>query len=312
MQLKNAEITVFQGDITELRVDAIVNAANNHFFMGGGVAKAIKQKGGVTIEEEAVRQGPVAIGESRLTGGGKLPARFVIHAVTMGMDFRTSELFIRQAASSALRCAHAHNICSLAFCALGCGVGGFSYKDSAKIIAQEIYRYFLTERSPVLQKIILVLFSPEAFQDFRKYGEGYLQYMKEKMAQGPFVTVDGIVLYQDGIVLIERLNPPLGWALPGGFVDYGESVEDAVIREIKEETNLDFYDYKQFRVFSSPKRDPRFHTISVVFSGQAKGCLSAASDARSAKVFPYHNLPDAIAFDHKEIIEAYKTSIGIP
>ena len=105
--------------------------------------------------------------------------------------------------------------------------------------------------------------------------------------------------------MVERKNPPFGWALPGGFVDWGESVEEAVVREVKEETNLDFVNIQQFKVYSQPQRDPRFHTVSVVFVGKGEGILKASSDARNVKVFKFNNLPQVIAFDHKKIIEDY-------
>ncbi|MCK4809608.1 MAG: NUDIX hydrolase [Candidatus Omnitrophica bacterium] len=130
------------------------------------------------------------------------------------------------------------------------------------------------------------------------------------MSLGPYLTVDGIIEYQGGIVMIERSNPPLGWALPGGFVDYGESVEDAVVREVKEETNLDFIGVKQYKVYSKPHRDPRFHTVSVVFTGTGEGELIAASDAQNAAVFKADSLPEKIAFDHRQIITEYLKKRG--
>jgi len=106
-------------------------------------------------------------------------------------------------------------------------------------------------------------------------------------------------------VLIERKNPPPGWALPGGFVDIGESVEDAAIREAKEETTLDVTLSKQFYVYSKPDRDPRFHTVSVVFLGDGAGELKGQDDASRAAVFSENALPETIAFDHNKIILDY-------
>jgi 8-oxo-dGTP diphosphatase len=121
----------------------------------------------------------------------------------------------------------------------------------------------------------------------------------------PLLTVDIIIRYQGGIVLIERKNPPPGWALPGGFVDVDESLEAAAEREAKEETSLDVALTEQFHAYSKPGRDPRFHTVSVVFIGDGMGVLGARDDAARAQVFQKGRLPSAIAFDHRDIIEDY-------
>ncbi|SMP16022.1 8-oxo-dGTP diphosphatase [Desulfurobacterium pacificum] len=128
----------------------------------------------------------------------------------------------------------------------------------------------------------------------------------------PLLTVDGIINVQDengnwkGIVLIKRKYPPVGLALPGGFVDVGETVEHAVIREMKEETGLDVVIIRQFRVYSDPKRDPRRHTVSVVFECVARGEPKGSDDAKTAKIFSYSEIPfEKIVFDHAEIIKDY-------
>ncbi len=121
----------------------------------------------------------------------------------------------------------------------------------------------------------------------------------------PIPTVDIIIEYQDGIVLIERKNFPYGWAIPGGFVDYGESLEQAAIREAKEETNLDVDLICQLHTYSDPNRDPRQHTISTVFIAKGKGKLQGKDDAINAKVYTKENLPQNIAFDHKKILNDY-------
>ncbi|WP_456397259.1 NUDIX domain-containing protein [Desulfurobacterium sp.] len=128
----------------------------------------------------------------------------------------------------------------------------------------------------------------------------------------PYLTVDGIINIQnekgefEGIVLIERKYPPVGLALPGGFVDYGETVEEAVIREMKEETGLDVVILKQFHVYSDPDRDPRQHTVSVVFECVARGKPKGADDAKRAIVIPYDEIPfEKIVFDHGKILRDY-------
>jgi ADP-ribose pyrophosphatase YjhB (NUDIX family) len=123
----------------------------------------------------------------------------------------------------------------------------------------------------------------------------------------PLLTVDIIIRYQCGIVLIERKNPPPGWALPGGFVDIGESLEEAAIREAKEETSLDITLVEQFHAYSKPDRDPRFHTATMVFIADGIGALKGRDDARNAEVFREDSLPSLIAFDHGRIISDYFT-----
>ena len=305
MRIQDIDIAVIKGDITEINTEAIVNAANTNFEMGGGVALAIKKKGGTLIEKEAVEKGPGHIGAAVLTGAGKLKAKYVIHAVTMGMDFKTDEEAIRKAAYHALLCAHDNNIGSVAFCALGCGTGKFSPSGSAKIMAQEVFRYIHQIAEHSVKKVVFVVYSDKIYQAFNSNLERYLNYMINKISEGPFVTVDGIVEYNNGIIMIKRSNPPFGWALPGGFIDYAESAESAVVREIKEETNLDFVGIKQFHTYSSPERDPRFHTVSVVFTGKGEGKLKSGDDAVQAEVFNKDNLPSKIAFDHRNIIKEY-------
>jgi 8-oxo-dGTP diphosphatase len=121
----------------------------------------------------------------------------------------------------------------------------------------------------------------------------------------PLITVDIIIRYQGGIVLIERKNPPHGWALPGGFVDVGESLEEAAVREAKEETSLDVTLVEQFHAYSKPGRDPRFHTVTMVFIANGNGELKGRDDARKAEVFTEETLPRQIAFDHDQILTDY-------
>jgi len=108
-----------------------------------------------------------------------------------------------------------------------------------------------------------------------------------------------------GIILIKRKNPPYGWAIPGGFVDYGESLEEAALREAKEETNLEVQFLRQFHTYSAPNRDPRHHSISTVFIAKAKGIPKAKDDALEIGIFNASNLPEEIAFDHREILRDY-------
>lgn len=125
--------------------------------------------------------------------------------------------------------------------------------------------------------------------------------------KSPAPTVDVIIEYRGGVVLIQRKYEPLGWALPGGFVEYGETLETAAIREAREETGLSVVLKRQFHTYSDPMRDKRRHTISTVFIASADGELMAGDDAAGAAVFTQGGLPDNIAFDHRSILEDYFT-----
>ncbi|MEJ5299480.1 MAG: NUDIX hydrolase [Thermodesulforhabdaceae bacterium] len=130
--------------------------------------------------------------------------------------------------------------------------------------------------------------------------------------KNPFPTVDIIIeMGNDRIVLIERKNPPPGWALPGGFVDYGETLEEAAIREAYEETGLRVKNLTQFRAYSDPDRDPRHHTITVVFVAEVdpqQGSIlpKAADDAKNCAIFNVYQLPENLAFDHAKILQDYR------
>lgn len=313
MKIKNIEIKIIRGDIAQVQADAIVNPANPQLRMEKGLAGFLKKEGGAVIEEEALSKGPVKPGEAVWTKAGTLRSRYIIHAVTVSADGRTDETILREAAAGALRCANERQISSVVFPALGCGEGceaspsggNFPPVGAAKIIAQEIIK---CARDPqnTLTEITFCLYDQDTFETFDKTIRGYVRHIVEDLGGGPFVTVDIIIECVEGIILIERSNPPYGWALPGGFVDYGESLEKAALREAKEETNLDLVDLRQFHTYSEPGRDPRFHTISTVFIAEGQGEPRAGDDAKGVKVVRYEDLLELdYAFDHKEIIEEY-------
>ena len=131
------------------------------------------------------------------------------------------------------------------------------------------------------------------------------------MSKRPSLAVDLIIQYKGAkaIILVERKNEPRGWALPGGMVEYGESLETAAVREAKEETGLDVRLLRQFHTYSEPDRDPRRHVVSTVYVAQAEGDIQAGSDAKRACAFPLDSLPwDALVFDHSRILQEYLTS----
>jgi len=132
--------------------------------------------------------------------------------------------------------------------------------------------------------------------------------------RNPAPTVDIIIEVENdppssspaGIVLIKRNNPPYGWAIPGGFVDYGETLESAAVREAREETGLTVSLVRQFHTYSDPARDPRKHTITTVYVATARGVPAGADDAAEARVFSLDALPEEMAFDHGDILRDYR------
>lgn len=148
-------LEIVAGDITELAVDAIANAANTELRMGAGVAGAIKRAGGTAIEREAMSQGPIEVGQAIVTAGHELRARWVIHAAVMGPDLRTSGEAIAQATAATLACADRLKVHSLALPAFGTGVGGFPAYEAARIMLAEVVRYLKAHPKTRLGLIVL-------------------------------------------------------------------------------------------------------------------------------------------------------------
>lgn len=172
MLLRNdgTEIIIEQGDITEMDVDAVVNAANTQLYMGAGVAGAIKRKGGQDIETEAVSKGPIPVGAAVMTSAGKLKARYVIHTAVMGIDLVTDAGKIDSATRSALNMADEASITSIAFPALGTGIGEFPINEAARIMYRAVKEHLKDGKSS-LRKIVFVPFGYEAYSEFAMRAE---------------------------------------------------------------------------------------------------------------------------------------------
>lgn len=237
-------------------------------------------------------------------GGGK---RFL--SIKKYYRGRNSEEKIRRAVSSALGHAHKRKAQTVAFNSLHFLASNLPVKGVSKIMAQEVLKFLRLTKNVAIKKIIFAVKDKEIFNIYKKNVEDYLGYMMYKMRYGPYLTVDIIIERKEGIVLIERSNPPYGWALPGGFVDYGETVEGAAIREAKEETNLRLVNLRQLHTYSDPQRDPRFHTVSTVFVAKGKGEPKSGDDAQGLKIVSYRNLLKfPYSFDHVKIIQDYLTA----
>ncbi len=267
VKIGDIQIQVVQADIGRLRVDAIVHPWHK----------------------------------------GRIKADCVIHAEMSRCSGNPcwDQDIVRHAAADALRRAQELKIKSLAFSPLGCDAGQFPLIGSAKIMIQEIMK---ASRDPQisLKKVVFCLPDRETCEVFEKTVSAYVRHLQEDLGPGPYVTVDIIIELSQGIILVERSNPPYGWALPGGFLDRAESLEQAAIRETKEETNLNLVNLRQFHTYSQPGRDPRFHTVSTVFIAEGQGEPRAGDDAKNLKIVRYEDLPELdYAFDHKMIIKEY-------
>ena len=157
------ELSVVDGDITVLEVDAIANAANDALWMGAGVAGAIKRAGGEEIEREAVVKGPIEVGEAVATGAGRLPAKWVIHGAVMGQDLRTDANLVRRTTESCLRVADELGARSLALPAFGTGVGGFPLQECAEIMVSAARAF----ESTSLERVIFAVFGDDSARAFR-------------------------------------------------------------------------------------------------------------------------------------------------
>ena len=166
LTIDNRSISIVQGDLTEMEADALVNAANNQLWMGGGVAGALKRKGGKIIETEALQKGPIPIGEAAITTAGKLKAKYVIHAAGMGTDLKTNEQKIKSATQNALKRAHEAKLKSIAFPSIGTGVGGFSEQKAAEVMLGTAVAFLLTEQNTSIENIIFVLYTTGAYRAF--------------------------------------------------------------------------------------------------------------------------------------------------
>jgi O-acetyl-ADP-ribose deacetylase (regulator of RNase III) len=166
MQSWRARVAIRQGDLTAATVDAIVNAANNDLILGGGVAGAIRAKGGPSIQEECDRIGSIPIGEAALTGGGNLMARHVIHAASMKLGGLTTEASLRESTRNALLRAKEHRLESIAFPAIGTGIAGFPMQRCAVVMLDEIRTHLNSETT--LTRVEIVLFDSHALTVFER------------------------------------------------------------------------------------------------------------------------------------------------
>ncbi len=159
-------IALRKGDITEQETDAIVNAANNELWMGAGVAGAIKRAGGKVIEAEAIKQGPIPVGEAVVTRAGNLKAKYVIHAAVMGRDLVTDAAKITEGTKNSLLRAEELGLKSIAFPALGTGVGGFPYTESARVMMTTVREHLAGNTG--LEEVVFVLYGDEAYRRFQE------------------------------------------------------------------------------------------------------------------------------------------------
>jgi ADP-ribose pyrophosphatase YjhB (NUDIX family) len=229
-------------------------------------------------------------------------------AAGAGSHAATDETSLRAACAATLAEAVAARRPYVALPASGIGPAGLTPKAAGKVMVQEAIRVARGGGSG-LREIRLGYPAAEGYEVFEGTVNGYLAHFLDTLIWGPFVVVDAIIETGAGIVLIERSNPPFGFALPGGFVDYGESLEQAVAREAREETGLVLLDLRQFHTYSDPGRDPRFHTISTVFAARAEGHPRAGDDAAAAREVPVGDIPRlSFAFDHGRILEDWLRS----
>ena len=217
----------------------------------------------------------------------------------------SDERLVRTICARTLVEAQVRQMASVALPAFGVRPGGISLVAVAKIMVQEAIRVARSSPSS-LRRISLCCDDEKGFTAFSRAVNGYIRHFLDVLLWGPFLTVDAIIEVPGGIVVVERSNPPLGFALPGGFVDYGETLEEAVRREAREETDLELLDLAQLHTYSDPSRDPRFHTVTTVFTSRADGTPRAGDDAAGIQVVTHGKIKDlSFAFDHAQVLQDY-------
>jgi 8-oxo-dGTP diphosphatase len=217
----------------------------------------------------------------------------------------SDEQVVRTSCARALVEAQVRQMASVALPAFGVRPGGITFVAVAKIMVQEAIRVARSGPSS-LRRISLCCPDEQGFTAFSRAVNGYIRHFLDVLLWGPFLTVDAIIEVSGGVVLVQRSNPPLGYALPGGFVDYGETLEDAVRREAREETDLELLDLSQLHTYSDPSRDPRFHTVTTVFTARADGTPRAGDDAAAIHVVTHAEIRKlSFAFDHAQVMADY-------
>ena len=165
IKINGRTIEIMKGDITEQDTQALVNAANNHLWMGSGVAGALKKKGGESIEKEAIEQGPIQVGQAVITSAGQLPAKYIIHAASMGQDLKTNVDYIAKATLSALEVAAMKEVLSLSFPAIGAGVGGVEVHQCASAMLHQTVEFL--QRKSSVDLVRFVLFDDVTYDAFQ-------------------------------------------------------------------------------------------------------------------------------------------------
>ncbi len=295
---------IVQGLVGEARADALVNPCDARGSLAGALGGIRVREGFLKGSEGEDLPGLPGPGSVAWTMEDSFPNRLVIHALFVE-DGRTDEKILRQACRNALALARSRKVEILAFPPLFPGEVDFPSRGAVKILAQEILKFARTDPGGV-KRIVVCLDNAGDYDLYLREMSGYINHIQNELGCGPYVTVDIIIEHPDGLVVIERSNPPFGLALPGGFVDPGESLEAAARREAREETGLALDGLRQFHTYSDPDRDPRFHTVTTVFVAQGRGVPQFGDDAKGLRVIPKEAiLSYTFAFDHKSVLQDY-------
>ena len=278
MKIQNVELEIVKGDGADLDIDAVVL--------------------------ESVEDTPQSGAEILTTSGGERHYYTIITSLFFQGNISDVEA-VRSGYVDVLKKSAELGVRVVALVPFGYEKGVIDPGASAKVLAQELLKFIRFGRHK-FEKVYICITDTDHFDVFKNNITGYLTHIQDTLGMGPYVTVDVIIEVPDGIVIIERTNPPYGWALPGGFVDYGESLETAVEREAKEETGLELKNLRQFKTYSEPDRDPRFHTVSTVFIAEGIGIPRAGDDAANLKIVSSGELLEGkYAFDHRTVLEEY-------